>query len=196
MEGVNSRPTGKSSERREGHHYRPLFALYETFTIFAILIKFHRVAAFPYHSRAFACPLKRRKTSKLGVITQACKCNEHICIMRGVSANLNVLLTRCTNVHTVVCVDYEWDPVKARHNLAKHNVDFADAIGALEDDLAITVPDPYLRTEKRFLTVGMDFLGRLLVVVYTWRGGTIRLISARKATRRERKQYEEGGSHA
>lgn len=59
------------------------------------------------------------------------------------------------------------------------------------DDLAITVNDERF-DEERFITIGMDALGRILVVVYTWRGDEIRLISARTATRSERKQYEEG----
>jgi len=89
-------------------------------------------------------------------------------------------------------VDYEWDARKARLNLEKHGVDFADAVGALEDELALTTDDVSALSEKRFVTLGMDLLGRLIVVVYTWRGERIRLISARKATRRERRQYEEG----
>jgi uncharacterized DUF497 family protein len=88
-------------------------------------------------------------------------------------------------------VDYEWDARKARLNVEKHGVDFADAVGAFEDELALTTEDVGTRAEKRFATVGMDFLGRLIVVVYTWRGEGIRLISARKATRRERRQYED-----
>jgi hypothetical protein len=64
-------------------------------------------------------------------------------------------------------------------------------VSVFSDDLAITIPDERF-DEERFITVGMDAFGRVLVVVYTWRGNEIRLISARKATRRERKQYEEG----
>jgi len=86
-------------------------------------------------------------------------------------------------------MDYEWDPNKAKANLDKHGVDFADAVTALEDDVAITIEDDY-PDEERFITIGMDALGRILIVVYTWRGGKLRLISARKATPRERKQYE------
>ena len=86
-------------------------------------------------------------------------------------------------------MDYEWDPNKAKANLDKHGVDFADEVTALEDDVAITIEDDY-PDEERFITIGMDALGRILIVVYTWRGGKLRLISARKATPRERKQYE------
>ncbi len=88
-------------------------------------------------------------------------------------------------------MEFEWDPDKAHRNLDRHGVDFADAVGALEDEFALTVQDPYSETEERFITLGSDPLGRLLVVVYTWRGESIRLISARKATSRERRQYEE-----
>ena len=87
---------------------------------------------------------------------------------------------------------YEWDTRKARTNLVKHGVDFADATGVFEDDSGVTIPDPYAMDEPRWITVGMDTLGRLLVVVYTWRGDIIRLISARKTTPRERLQYEGG----
>ena len=86
---------------------------------------------------------------------------------------------------------YQWDNDKATANLRKHGIDFADAVSVFSDDLAITIPDERF-DEERFITVGMDAFSRVLVVVYTWRGHEIRLISARKATRRERKQYEEG----
>ena len=85
---------------------------------------------------------------------------------------------------------YQWDTDKAAANLRKHGIDFADAISVFSDDLAITIPDERF-DEERFITIGMDAFGRVLVVVYTWRSNEIRLISAREATRRERKQYEE-----
>jgi uncharacterized protein len=88
-------------------------------------------------------------------------------------------------------VSYEWDRDKAEANLRKHGVDFADAALALEDDHAITVPDEASTSEERFITLGMDPLGRVLVVVYTWRANTVRVISARQATRREARQYGE-----
>lgn len=88
-------------------------------------------------------------------------------------------------------VDYQWDRNKARANLKKHAVDFADAVGVFEDQLALTIDDPASPDEPRWITVGMDFLNRLLVVVYTYRGEAIRLISARKATKRERDSYED-----
>jgi len=87
-------------------------------------------------------------------------------------------------------MSYEWDPDKARSNLKKHGVRFADAVSVLEDENAITIQDEHER-EDRFITIGMDFLSRILVVVYTFRDIMIRIISARKATARERKLYEE-----
>ncbi|MFH7244275.1 MAG: BrnT family toxin [Spirulina sp.] len=86
---------------------------------------------------------------------------------------------------------YQWDSAKAAANLRKHGVDFADAVSVFSDDLAITIPDERF-DEDRFVTMGLDALGRVLVVVYTLRGNAIRVISARKATRPERRQYEEG----
>jgi uncharacterized DUF497 family protein len=85
-------------------------------------------------------------------------------------------------------MSYEWDPNKAKANYKKHGVKFADAAGVFEDENAITIED---EKEDRFITIGMDFLSRLLVVVYTFRDIVIRIISARKATARERKMYEE-----
>jgi hypothetical protein len=86
-------------------------------------------------------------------------------------------------------MEFEWDSKKAISNLKKHGVDFADAIAVLEDERAITIPDdcPY---EERLITIGMDFFGRILVVVYAWRKIRIRIISARKATTKEIKQYK------
>jgi len=83
----------------------------------------------------------------------------------------------------------EWDRDKAEANRSKHGVDFADAATVLSDDFALTRRDED-PAEERFVTMGMDALGRVLVVVFTWRGEEIRLISARRATASERKQYE------
>ncbi len=85
---------------------------------------------------------------------------------------------------------YQWDKNKATSNLQKHGIEFADAVSVFSDDLAITIPDNRF-DEDRFVAIGMDAFGRILVVVFTWRGEDIRLISARLAERRERKQYEE-----
>ncbi len=89
-------------------------------------------------------------------------------------------------------MDYEWDPKKARSNFRKHGIYFADAVTTFEDARALTIRDPTFEEEERWITLGIDAFGRLLVVVYTWRGGQLRLISARKATAREQLQYKEG----
>lgn len=91
-------------------------------------------------------------------------------------------------------MDYTWDTEKARSNWAKHGVRFADAVAVLEDEFARTIPDDHT-DEARFVTIGEDAFGHILVVVYTYRGeATLRIISARKATRRERQMYREGGT--
>jgi uncharacterized DUF497 family protein len=87
--------------------------------------------------------------------------------------------------------DYEWDTNKAAANLRKHGVDFADAATVFLDECAIRVRDQISSLdEDRFVILGMSVPGDLLVVVYTWRGDRIRIISARQATPRERKSYE------
>ena len=85
---------------------------------------------------------------------------------------------------------YQWDPNKAKSNLKKHGVRFADAVSVFEDDNAVTIEDQHER-ENRFITIGRNILWRILVVVYTFRGVISRIISARKATAHERKIYEE-----
>ena len=87
-------------------------------------------------------------------------------------------------------MDYQWDPKKADLNNKKHGIDFADAVAVFEDEWALTIEHQVVKNEQRFATVGVDFLGRLVVVVYTYRGDDIRLISARPATRSERNVYE------
>lgn len=87
-------------------------------------------------------------------------------------------------------VEIEFDPAKARANLAKHNVSFAHAEQALRDPNAVTIEDPDAQGEQRFVTLGADSLGRILVVVHTLRGDRIRVISARKASRGESRQYD------
>lgn len=86
---------------------------------------------------------------------------------------------------------YQWDPNKAALNLRSHEVDFADAVGVFEDEWALTIDEQEVGSEQRFVSIGMDFLGRVLIVVYTYRGDDIRLISARPATKKERKIYEQ-----
>ena len=84
---------------------------------------------------------------------------------------------------------FEWDNRKSAANLKKHGVDFADAETVFYDESAVTIQGDFVG-ERRFITLGIDALARILVVVYTWRGDRIRIISARKATPRERFQYE------
>ncbi len=82
-----------------------------------------------------------------------------------------------------------WDPRKAASNFRKHGIDFADVPPVLEDELALTIDDPD-EYEERFVTIGQDDFGRILVVVYTYEYENIRIISARKANRYERQQYQ------
>lgn len=84
---------------------------------------------------------------------------------------------------------FEWDPSKDRLNQKKHGVTFADTFAVFEDPHALTMEDQE-QGEERHVTMGVDCFGRMLVVVYTWRGEKIRIISARKATKSEVKQYE------
>jgi len=87
---------------------------------------------------------------------------------------------------------FEWDRHKAEANLRKQGVSFEEAQTVFTDPLSITLPDPdHSEDEERFIDIGMSDNRRVLVVVYTERGQRIRLISARKATPMERKQYEE-----
>jgi len=89
----------------------------------------------------------------------------------------------------------QWDPAKARANLAKHGVGFAEAATVLYDDRAITREDPDSVGEERFVTLGLSASGNLLVIVYSWRDAeTIRLISAWKANAKQRKQYAQDAS--
>jgi uncharacterized protein len=87
-------------------------------------------------------------------------------------------------------LDYEWDPKKADRNLRKHGVDFVDTVTVFDDDRAITLTDDH-PAEDRYLTFGMDAQGRVLAISYSIEGSSIRIISARKATPRERAQYED-----
>ena len=88
---------------------------------------------------------------------------------------------------------FEWDDRKARANLTRHGVSFREAGNVFGDPLSVTIPDPrHSEGEGRLITIGESLRGRLLVVVHTERGDAIRIITARPATRRERKQYEEG----
>ena len=84
---------------------------------------------------------------------------------------------------------FEWDESKAKENKSKHGIFFADTFAVFEDPNAVTLED-FRRGEQRYVTIGMDAFGRILVVVYTWREDKIRIISARKAVRYEVRQYE------
>ena len=87
-------------------------------------------------------------------------------------------------------MDFQFDPRKAVANFNKHGVSFADAEGVFSDPLAIHVTDPDAKDEERFVAVGLGSASAILVVFYTFRGDEIRLISARRATRKEVKEYE------
>jgi uncharacterized DUF497 family protein len=90
---------------------------------------------------------------------------------------------------------FEWDARKARINLAKHGVAFEEALTAFGDPLSRTISDPdHSIEEQRYVSMGRSARGRLLVVAHTERGDTIRIISARLTTARERRQYEEDAS--
>ncbi len=87
---------------------------------------------------------------------------------------------------------FEWDLAKAAANLRKHRVSFGEAIAAFQDPLAKIHADPaHSAVERREILVGHSSTGRLLLVAFTARGGRIRVISARRATRREQRAYEE-----
>ena len=88
---------------------------------------------------------------------------------------------------------FEWDPGKAAENLAEHGVSFEEAATVFRDALSATGSDPdHSVDEERFITFGLSTAGRLLVVAHTDRDDTIRIISARPVTPREREIYEEG----
>ena len=90
-------------------------------------------------------------------------------------------------------MQFAWDPDKAASNLRDHRVTFEEASSVFGDALAITFDDPdHSEGESRLLTFGLSEQGRLLVVSHTERRGLVRIISARRATRAERKIYEEG----
>ncbi|MDZ7831839.1 MAG: BrnT family toxin [Desulfobacterales bacterium] len=85
-----------------------------------------------------------------------------------------------------------WDPKKAESNFKKHKIRFSDAEMVLYDPFAMTLEEQVVAAQQRFVSIGSDAVGRTIVIVYLYRAGTIRLISARKATPSERKQYEKG----
>ena len=88
---------------------------------------------------------------------------------------------------------FEWDRNKAQQNIKKHGISFEEATTVFGDLLSLTIRDPsHSIDDERFVIIGYSYKYRLLVVVHTERGNRIRIISARRATRRERKTYEEG----
>jgi uncharacterized DUF497 family protein len=90
-------------------------------------------------------------------------------------------------------VKFEWDPQKAASNLRKHGVAFTEAITVFADPLAVIHDDPdHSIHEAREIIVGQSASGRLLLVFFTERGETVRIFGARRATNRERNDYEEG----
>jgi hypothetical protein len=92
---------------------------------------------------------------------------------------------------------FEWDPNKAKENLKIHGVSFDEASTAFRDTLSLAIYDPlHSEEEDRFVLIGNSHKDRLLVVVHTERGDNIRVISARKASKKERKQYEENAKRS
>lgn len=90
-------------------------------------------------------------------------------------------------------MELEWNPDKAALNLEKHDVSFQEAATVFNDPLSVTFPDPeHSIGENRYIIIGFSRFGQLLVVAHTDRGEKVRIISARKATRQERRFYEEG----
>ncbi len=91
----------------------------------------------------------------------------------------------------------EWSPRKNRVNVLKHGVDFEEAKTVFEDPLQLTVSDPdHSAIEKRYVTIGISDRNRLLIMAHTIEDDRIRIITARRPTRSERKDYEEGGFDA
>jgi uncharacterized protein len=90
-------------------------------------------------------------------------------------------------------MEFEWNPDKAVLNLRKHDISFKEATPVFDDSLSVTFPDPeHSVGENRYVIIGISGLGNLLVVSHTDRENRTRIISARKATRQEKRFYEEG----
>ena len=90
-------------------------------------------------------------------------------------------------------MEFEWDNNKAITNLQKHGISFTEAATVFGDPLSTTFPDPdHSINERRFITIGLSTGGKIIILSHTDRGDRIRIISARKATRKERSFYEEG----
>ena len=92
---------------------------------------------------------------------------------------------------------FEWDPSKAKKNIKIHGVSFDEASTSFKDTLSLTIYDPlHSDEEDRFVLIGNSYKNRLLAVVHTEREDKIRIISARKATKHERSQYEENAKRS
>lgn len=90
-------------------------------------------------------------------------------------------------------LSFEWNEEKAKTNVKKHGISFDEALTVFTDPFSVTILDPdHSMDEQRYVGVGSSEKGRVLVVVYTERGASIRIISCRKATPSERRLYEEG----
>lgn len=90
-------------------------------------------------------------------------------------------------------LSFEWDEEKGKANLKKHGVGLDEATTVFTDPFSMTIHDPeHSADEQRYIDIGSSDKGRVLLVVYTERGSTIRIVSCRKATPSERKLYEEG----
>lgn len=90
-------------------------------------------------------------------------------------------------------MQFEWDNFKAWKNLKKHGVSFEEASTVFGDPLSLTVADPlHSFSEERFITIGSSARGKTIVVIHVQKGDNIRVVSARRATKRERKVYEQG----
>ena len=93
-------------------------------------------------------------------------------------------------------MEFEWDRDKAAQNVPKHGVSFHEAATVFGDPLSVTFPDPdHSIGERRYITMGVSYSGRLLVIAHTERVERVRIISARAATPRERSYYEENGEN-
>ncbi|MDJ0597960.1 MAG: BrnT family toxin [Crocosphaera sp.] len=90
-------------------------------------------------------------------------------------------------------MEFEWNPDKAIKNIQKHNVSFTEAATIFNDPLSLTYPDPdHSLYENRYITIGLSQTGKIIILAHTDRNNKIRIISARLATRQERRFYEEG----
>ena len=100
-----------------------------------------------------------------------------------------------SRLHLIIALaglDFEWDETKAEANRKKHKISFKEATAVFGDVLSITMLDPdHSKAEARYITIGLSNASQLLVIAHTDRRGKIRIISARKATKNERKKYEE-----